>query len=440
MPRRSWIYLTLAFVVSAGELAYLALSGDREFSFGYVGPLESCLGNDLRDRVSTALWSGVDDTGTKFPDGVFVFLIDRLAPIAVVISIVVMVVTTMGGRPLLGRVSVRALAVAVLVAGGHTSAFALYDLFAGPRCLESWGGTEGLWFFTIPDGPLAVATALLMMLAARPARGEGPRVAGRILAGVAAAALLLAFVETDVSQAGAARVRCHDYPQTAQTSDEVFLCAMRESGRYRGVPDRDLLAYGRAACARYPLKEFSGHDLAPICPTAKRDVEAMTAARDAAFAASDAVTGAFCDQRRHRPKIRARQVVRDVIWPDYGVIESFEGDHYDDGLLDRSSGTGIATSRGHLLLSTHSDFENCVQVEVYDRRPPKERKGWDRVVEVGYTSPEGHMMLVDPMAADQGLTVPGLRPGRYRIRFHHAEPDYEKVTPQVVLLMIWPEP
>ncbi len=32
------------------------------------------------------------------------------------------------------------------------------------------------------------------------------------------------------------------------------------------------------------------------------------------------------------------------------------------------------------------------------------------------------------------------RPGRHRVRFHYAEPDHERWTPQIVVLMIWPEP
>nr|WP_062340037.1 hypothetical protein [Herbidospora sakaeratensis] len=439
MPRRSWICLTLAFVVSAGTFAYYAMTGAGEFSFGYVGPLEPCVGNELNDHVSMSLWSAIGESG--FPDGVLSFLIGHLGPIAVVLSIIVLVVTTMNGRPLLGRASVRALALAVLLAGGHTSAFALYDLLDHPDCAEMWGGPEGLWYFTMPQGPVTVVTTLLMLLAARPA----PRTpaARRVLAGTAAVALLLAFVETDLSQAGGARVKCetdYAYPEIAQTPDEVFVCSMRADPLYRGRSDRDLLAYGRVACERYPVREFSDTRLAPICPAARRDAEAARAAQDASIAEHQAATQAFCDRHRHRPKIRARHVVRDVIWPDYGVMESSEGDHYDEGLLDRSYDTGIATSRGHLLLNTAADFENCVQVEVYGRRPPKERKGWDRVVEVGYTSPEGQMELVDPMFADQGLVVPGLRPGRYRIRFHYAAPDQEDWTPQIVLLMIWPKP
>ncbi|WP_062442630.1 hypothetical protein [Herbidospora daliensis] len=437
MSRSSWIYLTLAFVVSVGELVYLILARDEVYSFAHIGPMEPCPGNDLTHAVSAAIWSGV--AGSGFPDTVFTSLLTHQAPIAVVISVIVLVVATMGGRRRLGRASVRALALAVLVTGGYTPAFALYDLVAAPHCLGVWGGPEGMWMIIVPSGPSAVATSLLMLLAARPARGEA-RTAGRILAGLAAVTLVLAVVQTDLSQAGAERVTCDEFQESAWTPAEVFLCEMRRENRFTGIADRDVLAHGRAACARYPVEEFSVHDLAPICPAARRQVEAVKAAQVASGAAADAANRIFCDGRRHQPKIRARHVVRDVIWPDYGVIESLEGDYYEDGLVERSLDTGIATSRGHLVLNTHSDFENCVQVEVYTKRPPKEPTGWDRVVEVGYTSPTGRMVLGDTMSAAEGLTVPGLRPGRHRIRFHYAKPDERRRTPQVVLLMIWPEP
>ncbi len=83
------------------------------------------------------------------------------------------------------------------------------------------------------------------------------------------------------------------------------------------------------------------------------------------------------------------------MWPEYGFIESFEGDRYDETLFEAASRRTIMTSEGHLVLSTDTMNENCLQVEVYPRRPPVETKGWDTVVEVGYTSPKGRIALKD---------------------------------------------
>ncbi|MFD0884593.1 hypothetical protein ACFQ08_08505 [Streptosporangium algeriense] len=50
-----------------------------------------------------------------------------------------------------------------------------------------------------------------------------------------------------------------------------------------------------------------------------------------------------------------------------------------------------------------------------------ETRGWDEVVEVGYHSPTGEIVLTDGLS---GITLPDLslngRSGRYRIRVHYA--------------------
>ncbi|MEW9551093.1 hypothetical protein [Nonomuraea sp. NPDC050783] len=59
-------------------------------------------------------------------------------------------------------------------------------------------------------------------------------------------------------------------------------------------------------------------------------------------------------------------------------------------------------------------------VETYARRPPVETRGWDHVVEVGYRSPSGSIVLGDELS---GAELPDLalegRAGRYRVRVHY---------------------
>ncbi|GAA4065851.1 hypothetical protein [Nonomuraea soli] len=72
----------------------------------------------------------------------------------------------------------------------------------------------------------------------------------------------------------------------------------------------------------------------------------------------------------------------------------------------RMTDTGlVAAVPGHLMVLTHSDPYLCVTVETYTRRPPVETKGWDNVVEVGYRSPTGSIVLRDSMI---GTELPDL--------------------------------
>ncbi|GAB1817089.1 hypothetical protein [Herbidospora sp. RD11066] len=427
MPRRSWISFALAFVVSAGFIAHGMLTTvGGSVVLGYVEPLEPCVGHDLDDVVSRALWSGPDGFGRDTG----LLLAGFAGPIVVAVSVVVMAVTTMAGRPRLGRASVRVM-VAALVASAHSVFFFAYDMVRGTGCLQVWGGRTGVEMFVLPKVPELV-TAALILLAVRRSPVRWP-----VVRRVVAVALVATLVAADLQQGGITRPDCEG--SRAETEAVSFLCAARRDPEFARISDRDLLAYGRAACALHPLKEPADLPIDPICPRARRDAAAIKAAGDAAWAAQEAVSTMYCDRTRHRPRVEARHVVRDQVWTEYGVIESWEGDHYDEELFDRSYETPIATSAGHLLLNTDPDYDTCLQVEVYAERPPEE-KGWDRVAEVGYVSPEGHMKLADAMSTGDGLTVPGLRPGRYRVRLHYKEPDYDGTTPQVVVLMIWPEP
>ncbi|MEU7883723.1 hypothetical protein [Microbispora bryophytorum] len=66
-------------------------------------------------------------------------------------------------------------------------------------------------------------------------------------------------------------------------------------------------------------------------------------------------------------------------------------------------------------------------------------KGWDRVVEIGYQSPTGHIGLMDPMVGESDLPDLALgRKGRYRVRVHYREPEWEAGTPQHLLIMVCP--
>lgn len=69
------------------------------------------------------------------------------------------------------------------------------------------------------------------------------------------------------------------------------------------------------------------------------------------------------------------------------------------------------------ILTADEAMHVCVTVEGYGTRPLVEREGWEKVVEIGYTSPKGERTHWAEAAAD--LPNPLVKgPGRYRVRVH----------------------
>ncbi|WP_169983307.1 hypothetical protein [Microbispora sp. H10836] len=94
---------------------------------------------------------------------------------------------------------------------------------------------------------------------------------------------------------------------------------------------------------------------------------------------------------------------------DYGALEAYEPDtagedfeandpSYQDGLL--------TVAPGFLGFDVHSDVPLCVTTETYTRRPPVETRGWQHVVEVGYSSVSGEIRLAHPLGDDPLPTSP----------------------------------
>ncbi|MCT9932146.1 hypothetical protein N5079_18245 [Planotetraspora sp. A-T 1434] len=228
--------------------------------------------------------------------------------------------------------------------------------------------------------------------------------------------------------------------------EHAFLCRAREGRGFANVSDRDLLAYGRAGCRAYKGRVEDAYLIAPICPPAATRLRASVDAEKAGFQAEAARNQKVCDSSRHRPRIKPVRVARDRTTTDYGVLESFEYVEggaeapWEDDLLSETQKNGLVASRpGHLMILSHSDFDICLTLETYRRRPPLELKGWDHVVEVGYESPTGHIELMDPIDGQSDLPNLAFRgKGRYRIRVHYRGPDSVAWTPQHILVMVYP--
>ncbi|MFK4042933.1 hypothetical protein ACI2LC_44640 [Nonomuraea wenchangensis] len=248
------------------------------------------------------------------------------------------------------------------------------------------------------------------------------------------------------------------------TAEQKFVCSLRGEYGAQGLhvfpgttPDQVVLAYGRRLCgvhtrndprelARLKIDRASlTYPLAGICPSATVIVQAAKTKQDQEIAAMQADSQAMCDATpRHRPRIKPARVIRmkEPQWTDYGVLQTYEGDGEEETEPDMDPGNGLVSSaRGVLALMTHSDFDLCVTLETYARRPPVETKGWDKVVEVGYYSPGGEIVLYDSLS---GTELPNLalngRKGHYRIRVHYAWFPWrgEAQSGQRLLIMAYP--
>ncbi|MGV9779313.1 hypothetical protein [Streptosporangium sp. NPDC003464] len=232
------------------------------------------------------------------------------------------------------------------------------------------------------------------------------------------------------------------------TRDQRLVCSLRQGNVIKlaaTTPDAVILAHARWLCGIYTrndpqevarlqttrglTRDALTYPLAEICPSADAVVKAAAAEQDREDQEWEADAQRMCDSSPpHRLLIRPAKVIRmkEPQWTDYGVMETYEpteddADPYEDGLLDKAQDNGlVAALPGHLMIRTHSDYDLCVTLETYTRRPPVETKGWDHVAEVGYESPTGEIVLRDGLSGTEfpDLSLNG-RAGHYRIRVHY---------------------
>ncbi|MCK2218223.1 hypothetical protein MF672_031190 [Actinomadura sp. ATCC 31491] len=325
-------------------------------------------------------------------------------------------------------------------------------------------GISPLWYALALT---ASGLILLFLYAAPPAHRVRHHV---LLAGLASAVALCLLPTADMARGPVADC---DLPEQWQidtgeaqprelTAEQKFVCSLRDEYGAQGLhvfpdttPDQVVLAYGRHLCgvhtrndprelARLKINRAAlTYPLAGICPSASTIVQAAKAEQDREIAEMQADSQAMCDATpRHRPRIEPARAIRlkEPQWTDYGVLQTYEGEEESD--LDAGRGNGLVYSaHGILAVVTHPDFDLCVTLETYSRRPPVETKGWDKVVEVGYDSPGGKIVLYDSLS---GTELPNLalngRKGHYRIRVHHAWFPWkgEAQSGQRLLIMAYP--
>ncbi|MBN6057489.1 hypothetical protein JYK22_36535, partial [Nonomuraea sp. RK-328] len=301
---------------------------------------------------------------------------------------------------------------------------------------------------------------------AAPAAAFGPRTyrAVRAVTMVAVTVLLLLTTAKDqgpekVTSAASkecAPWRMSVYLNKQPTSGEretAFICANRQrlafNGRYAHIPDVHLVKFGRRLCQislrndpreMHTVMETRGFvvnteenakALGYLCPALNRrrwtEDEAVRQREHDVLATAERRCAAA---PRHRP--RTRPVLRDrkMLWVaalnTLDIWEEGSEDVVHPSSLDKASANKVvgATPGDLTILTADTDTHVCVAVEAYDRRPPVEVEGWEKVVEVGYRSTtgemlftgedeDGNMVVVDELP---DLAIRGA--GHYRVRVH----------------------
>ncbi|WP_049562061.1 hypothetical protein [Nonomuraea sp. SBT364] len=319
-------------------------------------------------------------------------------------------------------------------------------------------GDDGEIFLGIsPSWYAAALLASALLLAALYPAAPAPRVRRRVLPAALATLLALGFVPVADQSLGPATAAADCHPRESWrgepeepelTRDQRFVCSFRQGKLIEfpdSTPDAVILAHARRLCGVYTrddpqevarLQALEGltrdalvHPLAEICPGAAAVVQAAAAEQDREMREWQDDSQRLCDSATsHRPLIDPAKAIRlkEPQRTDYGVLDAFEpteehADPFEDGLLDQALDDGlVAALPGHLMIVTHSDFDLCVTLETYTRRPPVETKGWDHVAEVGYLSPTGDIVLRDDLSGTEfpDLSLNG-RAGHYRIRVHY---------------------
>ncbi|MFI7451916.1 hypothetical protein ACIBQX_30775 [Nonomuraea sp. NPDC049714] len=286
-----------------------------------------------------------------------------------------------------------------------------------------------------------------------PGRGHGPRGPLRVaLACTVTIAVLVLVPVSDHAPGPVTTARACEraeedrrwYARPPITGGRAFVCEVRTSGKpsfAQDMPDGLLIVYGHRLCGVYTradprelagLRESDGLDpadlatlLAGICPPAAATLKAAADAEQRELLAWEAAQQRRCAKvPRHRPLIKPVKatVVKSPIWPELPLEayeEGAEDDPFEDDLMERAQENDLVVSApGHLIVFASTSLRSCVTVETYARRPPMETEGWAHVVEVGYQSPDGSVVLSDGLGSAPLPDLAAHGKGHYRIRVH----------------------
>ncbi|RFS82839.1 hypothetical protein D0T12_25805 [Actinomadura spongiicola] len=242
----------------------------------------------------------------------------------------------------------------------------------------------------------------------------------------------------------------------------AFICSSRAFPGGHFVPggspsDAVLLNVGRRACqgdeqppdrelARLGVRSPSLDQLVYLCPEKVipqlRKLEQERAQRDAEYRREQAKAKAYC--KRNLPK--GPRPVRQVTELGHGGESGsyFIGTGDDGPSFDKVIDDGlIAAVGGTVTVLTGTEGNLCLTVRVYRKAPPLTLKGWEKVVEVGFDSPDGKTTVGSYSGETDLPPLTASGPGPYRLRLHvrgHGAPEafFPEMPAEHHLIVVYP--
>ncbi|MGI5164217.1 hypothetical protein ACQEU3_07665 [Spirillospora sp. CA-253888] len=357
-----------------------------------------------------------------------------------------------------GRIAAWATALFLALVSLPTPLLFAFDMARNEHCLSLWepfvGWTLG-WsgYYALP---MAVVLATVLRVRRRPvamllALGLVFAVAGDHRPGPADGSWMGVATREDcpdrpsfqVEKPAAHIARVARMP--LRERERAYICMVRgfpiSVGYFRRTrsdderPDWEVLAEGRQTCHALeqerrppptPLGYQGPAQLAFLCPATAARVQARTAEAQRQAAEEqkrdDARYNAYCRRLRKPGPVRQGTAFS---MSDEGGAYYLMDEKYDEAAPQQANekaiGNGtVGVGRGVVALQAgETDAFFCVAVRAYRKPPPVERKGWDRIVEVGVDAPAGRLRFSDMGTPAKGLPVLTLAgPGSYRVRIH----------------------
>ncbi|GAA2655595.1 hypothetical protein [Nonomuraea recticatena] len=391
--------------------------GGGSFTWGSAG---RCLGNELSDQ----LW---------FMSGLPLFWYGG-APL-IVLGFLGWYLAVRAGRERLARALARAAVGALLLCDVSHFLLLILDAAIGAECLDAWGPPEAM-SLSVRTGLLSLAPPLLILLAVR--RPFVRR--GRFLRATFAALTMMALLLVPTTSAFPGRMSTESELDCDGSGDGTakgfskaekdFLCRVHGHTVFHGEGEALAVASDQVLLERgYRLCKMAEHDiegalrseyaraLGSLCPVVAQAQENEGRRRQeeqrAFFAKGEKACAAH---PAHRPRAKPVRLARATMWTESWTINGW--DEGFEGTIPDLAEELVGSERGALAIwAADESGHACVTGESYAKPPPLETKGWDEVVEVGYESPSGSLVIVDNQATALPDLTPG-GPGFYRVRVH----------------------
>lgn len=351
-----------------------------------------------------------------------------------------------------------------------------YDMARwGRACADAWITPWPGWQITWWTGRLVLA-ALLLATVYRPGVRVVRAVSGALVIGLVLCAggdrepvrVLIAGPEDCdkvqyVPSQGSATLVASVRQLSERERKLAYLCTARglpgmppsgREGLQKGAPEGVLLDLGRRACrgdeplspvelGRHGVHWPSFTEMAYLCPETAaarlREQERRESAFEAEYKKEQAEERAYC--KRTVPKgPKAAREFTDVMYG--GESSSYvvgAGDSFNRAVADGL----VGGDGGSVTVLTGTEGDLCLTVRAYRKAPPLDLQGWERVVEVGFDSPDGRSAVgsMDGPTELPAVTVAG--PGPYRLRVYvrgrsRPETIFPEMPAEKHLLVVFP--